>query len=73
MKDDTISGPKYLAALETGYAAKASRCRPVRVIKRQDREKSAADYQRDHEIALLKLLAKKHPDIAADLATTTPK
>jgi hypothetical protein len=42
--------------------------RPVKVIKKADRPpKTADDYVRDHEIALVKLLVPKYRDIVRDL------
>ncbi len=38
------------------------------VVKAKDRVKTAEDYQREHEIALIKLLGLKHPDIVLQLA-----
>lgn len=45
------------------------RCeRPIRVIKAKDRpEKTPDDYQTEHEKAMLRLLVKKHPDLAREL------
>jgi hypothetical protein len=38
------------------------------VIKVKDRVKTPDDYQREHERALLRLIARKHLDIVLDIA-----
>lgn len=44
-----------------------------RVVKVVPQKKTPEDYQRDHEIALLKLLAPKHPHIVLELVDALVK
>ena len=45
----------------------------VRIVKQPERVKTPDDYQREHEIALLKLIAAKYPNIVRELVSVMVK